>query len=214
MRRRLVLAGLGALSAGCVSPEYIRTFGSCEEPSEITPAEPSRDALAEGEFEISEISSEIRFEAPPNLTFTAGIRDPVVGPENPGTIELRVRNEGRGSRTLHSGPAAPFGVIEVGAVNGKGSFYLWQEDYASCVNFTEDVVEICSIGEMTDLGPCESVSRTYEILPSTTAINPAYTAPPGPGQYQISESLSYTRGNGSPESEFIYQVEFMLESLP
>jgi hypothetical protein len=69
----------------------------------------------------------------------------------------------------------------------------------------------CDIGKVTRLKSCESISREYEILPSSTESYPEETVPARSGEYRTFGSVSYGAGNGSPSSEIAFEVSFRLE---
>lgn len=150
---------------------------------------------------------------PPAIEFDASVTDPWVSPERPGALEFTLTNTGQESQEVFSGTVPPFGLVRATRTTGSGQFLLWR-DYGEegCVNFTDDGVAVCAIGIITELAPGETLSRRYEVLPSTTAHHPDRTVPQGPGPYRIRDKLGYSPGDGAPGSTLSFAVEFTLEA--
>lgn len=153
----------------------------------------------------------LRTDGPPGLAFDARVVDGVVSAEGPGVIELELRNQLRTTQHVESGTVPPFGTVFAEAVDADGRFLLWR-DYVDegCVTFRDEGMMVCSIGVITDLEPCERLTRRYDVLPTGTDRHPEYTAPPGPGTYRISDSVSYREGQRAPGSTLSFEVEFTL----
>lgn len=152
-------------------------------------------------------------DAPPAVEFDASVADPYVAPGDPGELTLALTNASSESRTVFSGTVPPFGVVTAERTTGEGRFLLWRPyEEEGCVFFDEDGWGKCSIGVATELAPGQTVSRTYEVLPSATGHHPAFTVPPGPGRYRVADSVSHYAQSGAPESELSFEVEFALES--
>lgn len=155
----------------------------------------------------------LRPDRPPAIEFDATIVDAVVSEPSPGVVEFELTNNSSTTQEVFSGTVPPFGTVFADAAEGDDRFLLWRNyGEEGCIRFTDDGMIQCDIGKFTELRPCESVSRRYEVLPSTTDRYPEYTAPPGPGTYRVADSLSYSSGGGAPESELSFEVEFTLES--
>lgn len=146
---------------------------------------------------------------PPAIEFGASVTDETVSSESPGAMELSLTNVGQDTQRIGSGTVPPFGMVT--AEGRAGEFLLWRE-YADegCVSFTDDGVIVCSIGVITDVEPGETIAREYEVLPPSTDVHPRYTAPPGPGDYRISEAVGYSVGSGAPGSTLSVEVDFTL----
>lgn len=149
---------------------------------------------------------------PPAVEFDATVVDAAVSPESPGAIELALTNTGRETRRILAGTVPPFGAVFATASYGTDRFLLWR-DYGEegCISFTDHGVVQCAIGRTVTLRPCRTIRRRYEILPGTTEDQPDLTVPPGPGTYRIKDGVSYSRGDGAPESTLSFEVEFTLE---
>ncbi len=149
---------------------------------------------------------------PPALEFDAAVVDGWVAPDSPGAVELSVTNVGEERQELFSGTVPPFGLVVAEALEGGDGFLLWREYEAEgCVSFQDEGWVVCAIGIITEIDPGETISRRYEVLPSTTSAQPAHTVPPGPDRYQLTGQLSYDRGGGAPSSELGFDVRFTLE---
>lgn len=154
----------------------------------------------------------LRTDGPPGLAFDARVVDGVVSPESPGAVELELRNQLRTTQHVFSGTVPPFGMVFAQAVDDPERFLLWRDyEDEGCIEFTDDGLLSCDIGIITDLEPCERLTRRYEILPSGTDRRPEYTAPSGPGTYRISDSVSYREEQRAPESSLSFEVEFTIE---
>lgn len=152
-------------------------------------------------------------DAPPAVEFDASVADPYVAPGDPGEVTLALTNASSEPRAVFSGTVPPFGVVTAERATGDGRFLLWRPyEEEGCVFFDGDRWGQCSIGITTELAPGETVSRTYEVLPSATGHHPALTVPPGPGRYRVADSVSHHAQSGAPESELSFEVEFRLES--
>jgi len=155
------------------------------------------------------------FESPAPIEFDASVTDERVAPESPGTLELSLTNTDDDTITVSSGSVVPFGVLWASRTAGEGTFLLWrnykQDDPE--IQFTDDGIISTLEQELTEMKPGESISRQYEILPSTTTRHPDRTVPPGPDTYRISEKIEYDEDNASipMEQEFTYDVTFSLE---
>jgi len=151
---------------------------------------------------------------PPALEFGAAIVDEVVSTGSPGVVELRLANRSGTTQQVFSGTVPPFGTVFAESVDADEEFLLWRDYEAEgCVSFTDTGLATCAIGVVTELGPCEHLARRYRVLPAGTTHHPEYTAPPGPGRYRITDSLSYYEQDGAPESALSFAVEFSLEPV-
>ncbi|QZP37649.1 hypothetical protein [Halobaculum magnesiiphilum] len=151
---------------------------------------------------------------PPAVEFSAAIVDDTVSDESPGAIELKLTNRSSTTQTVFSGTVPPFGMVFAESGEGDDEFLLWRKyEEEGCVNFTEDSWMRCDVGKLTELQPCQSVTRRYEVLPSVTTRHPEYTVPPGPGTYRITDSLTYYEESGAPESELSFEVRFSLDAV-
>lgn len=154
----------------------------------------------------------LRPDQPPAVEVNATIVDDSVSKESPGVIELELANRSSTTQTVFSGTVPPFGMVSAETVEGGGEFLLWRDyEEEGCITFTEDGWRRCDIGSMTELQPCQRITRRYEVLPSATTHQPKYTAPPGPGTYRINDSLNYYEENGAPESVLSFEVQFSLD---
>ncbi|WP_168215794.1 hypothetical protein [Halorussus ruber] len=152
-------------------------------------------------------------DAPPAVEFDAEVVDSYVSPDDPGVVALSLTNASSEPRTVFSGTVPPFGMVFAESVESDDRFLLWRPyELEGCVQFTDDGYAKCAIGKTTKLSPGETVSREYEVLPSTTANRPRYTVPPGPGRYRISDSLTHYAKTGAPESKLTFEAEFSLQS--
>lgn len=156
----------------------------------------------------------LRTDQPPAVEFSAAIVDDTVSEESPGAIELKLTNRGSTTQSVFSGTVPPFGMVSAESGEGGDQFLLWRNyEEEGCINFTEDGWMMCSIGIRTELQPCQSITRRYEVLPSVTTHHPEHTVPPGPGTYRITDSLDYYEEHGAPESELSFEVQFSLEAV-
>lgn len=156
---------------------------------------------------------EFQPDSPPALEFSASIVDHSVSKESPGVVEFELANASQTTQRVFSGTVPPFGMVFAERVESDDRFLLWRNyEDEGCVRFSEDGLLQCDIGKVTELRPCESVTRRYEVLPSGTSHHPEYTEPPGPATYRITDSLDYYEEQGAPESELSFEVEFTLES--
>ncbi|WP_225741337.1 hypothetical protein [Halorussus halophilus] len=151
--------------------------------------------------------------APPAVEFDAHISDPYVAPGSPGAIEFELQNTSSQKQEIFSGTVPPFGMLHAHAETGEESrFLLWRNyEEEGCFTRREDGWMRCDIGKISHLEPCESVSRRYEILPSSTDHYPAETTPPSTDAYRTSGSVSYSTGGGSPSTGLSYEISFQLE---
>ena len=156
----------------------------------------------------------LRTDGPPGLAFDARVVDSVVAPESPGVVELELRNQLQTTQTISSGTVPPFGMVFANEVEDPERFLLWRDyEEEGCIEFTDDGYLQCDIGVLTDLEPCERLTRRYEVLPTGTDRQPEYTAPPGPGTYRISDSVSYREEQRAPGSTLSFEVEFTLAEM-
>lgn len=152
--------------------------------------------------------------APPAIEFDARVADPYVSPDSPGSIVFYLKNRSPRTQEVFSGTVPPFGMMHA-EYDGGGTasrFLLWRDyEEEGCFSHRGDGWIRCDIGQLTRLKTCESISREYEILPSSTESYPEETVPPRSGEYRTSGSVSYSTGNGSPSSEISFEVSFRLE---
>lgn len=155
----------------------------------------------------------LRPDRPPAVAFSATVVDGVVSAESPGEIELALTNRSSTTQSVFSGTVPPFGMVFAESDDGSDEFLLWRNyEREGCIRFSDGNWIRCDIGKITELEPCETIARRYEVLPSTTDRHPEYTVPPGPGTYRIADSLSYYEERGAPESKLSFEVELGLES--
>lgn len=150
---------------------------------------------------------------PPAVEFTATVVDDSVSNGSPGVVELGLTNGNRTTQRVFSGTVPPFGMVFAERVDSDDELLLWRDyEDKGCISFTDDGWLACDIGKVTELRPCESITRRYEVLPSETTHHPEYTVPPGPGTYRLTDSVNYYEEQGAPESELPFEVEFTLET--
>ena len=156
----------------------------------------------------------LRPDQPPAVEFNAAIIDDTVSEQSPGVIELELVNQSSTTQTVSSGTVPPFGMVFAESSKGSGEFLLWRNyEEEGCITFTKDGWRSCSIGKMTELQPCQRITRQYEVLPSTTTHQPKYTVPPEPGTYRITDSLNYYEEHGAPGSTLSFEVQFSLDTV-
>lgn len=148
---------------------------------------------------------------PPAVAFSARIVDEVVSQGSPGVVEFELTNRRNTTQYVFSGTVPPFGMLFAESAESDDRFLLWRayED-EGCIRFTDDGWLSCDIGEVTELEPCESVSRRYQVLPSDTSHYPESTVPPGPGTYRVADSIDYYEERGAPESRLAFEVDLIL----
>lgn len=148
---------------------------------------------------------------PPPVEFDASVADRTVSEGSTGAIELALSNTGQRTQEVFSGTVPPFGTVFADAADDDGRFLLWRDyEEEGCVTFTDDGIAACAVGKLTELDPGETVSRAYEVLPSSTTTHPEYTAPPGPGRYRITDQFGYSHEHGGPGSTLVAEVSFTL----
>jgi hypothetical protein len=148
----------------------------------------------------------------PPVEFDASVPDGVVSTDNPGTLEFTLRNTGTETQELFSGTVPPFGIMRAERSSEDGRFLLWRDyEEEGCVFFTDEGIGSCDIGITTELEPETELSRRYDVLPATTEHYPDRTVPPGPGEYQTSEKIGYSTGDGAPGSTLSFTVDFTLD---
>lgn len=148
----------------------------------------------------------------PPVEFDASVPDAVVSADSPGTLEFTLRNTGTETKELFSGTVPPFGIMRADRSSGDGRFLLWRDyEEEGCVFIADEGIGSCDIGITTELEPETELSRRYHVLPSTTEHYPDRTVPPGPGEYQTSEGIGYSTGNGAPGSTLSFTVDFTLD---
>ena len=153
-------------------------------------------------------------DVPPAIGFDARVADPYVSPDSPGSIVFSLKNRSPRTQEVFSGTVPPFGMMhaEYDGVGAASRFLLWRDyEEEGCFSRREDGWMRCDIGKVTRLKSCESISREYEILPSSTESYPEETVPARSGEYRTSGSVSSVAGNGSPSSEIAFEVSFRLE---
>lgn len=156
----------------------------------------------------------LRTDGPAGVAFEARVVDDVVSAESPGVVELELRNRLQTTQHVESGTVPPFGTVFAEAVDADERFLLWRDyEDEGCITFRDEGMEACSIGVVTDLEPCEHLTRRYEVLPTGTDRHPEYTVPPGPGRFRISDSVSYREEQRAPGSTLSFEVEFMLAEM-
>ena len=152
--------------------------------------------------------------APPAVEFDAQITDPYVSPDSPGAIVYSLQNRSSRPQEVFSGTVPPFGMMyaDYDGTGGESRFLLWRDyEKEGCFSRHEGGWIRCDIGQITRLKSCESITRQYEILSSSTNHYPEETVPVSSGQYRTSGSVSYSTGNGSPSSVLSFEVSFRLE---
>lgn len=212
MRRRSLLASAGLFFTGCLgnAPDSDHTHGTCTGPLvESASREPRPE---NGEFEIRslDVTTDAETDA---LNFDTAVKDWFVTPGDPGTLELGLRNRNSTSVTIPSGSVPPFEMIYADKTDGQGEFILWRP-YTSdgCYHRMNEGWISCDIGVLTDIEPCQRLTRTYDILPSTTETYPEDTVPPALGDYQFGGTLRYKTDDGE-DNQLSYRVAFTLDSL-
>lgn len=198
MRRRTVLGAITAFTTGCVSV-----------PAASTPA---TTTVRDAEYQVTDLAvNSTPADAP--IEFDAATTDPNVAPTDPATLELSLTNTGSHPQELFTGTVPPFGLVSADAVDHAETFLLWRPyEQEGCINIGEDRIVRCDIGHITTLLPGEGVTRAYDVLPSTTDHHPSHTVPPGPGRYQVSTDVSYSRGGDAPSTTLSGTVAFTLET--
>lgn len=148
---------------------------------------------------------------PPALEFDATVSDEWVAEADPAALEYRLVNTGQETQEIFSGTVPPFGLVRAERSDGSGSILLWRDyEEEGCVSFTDRGVVVCGIGVKIPIEPDDSISRRYEVLPSTTSLHPDHTAPPGVGWYRWRDNLSYTPGHMEPGSTISMETAFEL----
>jgi hypothetical protein len=152
----------------------------------------------------------------PVVRFDADLVDDAVSAADPGAIAFSLENVGDRTWEVFSGTVPPFGVLWAGTVEPAsaretpdGDRYLLWRDYEAegCVRFSDDGRMIsCDIGKITPIQPGETVEKTYELRPE----NPVGT-PLEPGEYVVSDTLSYSRENQGPSEKVEWRVAFAVE---
>lgn len=197
MRRRAVLGTLGALATGCVSTPATTDPGTTSDP--------------DAEYRVTDLHGSTAPGHP--IEFDAETIDSTVAPADPATLEFSLTNTGHALQEVFSGTVPPFGIVGVDRQEDAGEFLLWRPyTDQGCVTFSEDRIVKCDIGYITDLAPGETISRDYDVLPSTTDHHPDYTVPPGPGRYHTTTDVSYSRGGDAPSQTLSSAIEFSLET--
>lgn len=155
-------------------------------------------------------------EAPPAITFDAAVADRTVAPGNSGAIALWLSNTRERTFSVFSGTVPPFGMLRAERGNDEGDdrFLLWRNyEEEGCFSKTDEGWIRCDIGKYTEVPPCESVVREYEILPSTTETYMSETHPPAPGTYTVTGEVGYGGREYGDSSTLTYEVEFVLKSV-
>jgi hypothetical protein len=153
----------------------------------------------------------------PVVEFDAALVDDTISATDPGAIEFSLENTGDRAREVFSGTVPPFGVLWAGTVEGSdGStheadddrYLLWRDyEDEGCVNFGDDGrMIVCDIGKITSIAPGETVSKTYQLRPE----NPVGSAL-APGEYVVSDTLSYHRESQGPTTKVEWEVRFTVE---
>lgn len=147
---------------------------------------------------------------PPAIEFQAAITDRWVSPNSPGALELSLTNTSQTPQEVFSGTVPPFGLVTVSTDDGS-NFLLWRNYVEEgCVFFSDKGIGRCAIGIITPIEAGETITRTYEVLPSTTDKQPNHTVPPKAARYHYAGGVSYNRGDGAPDSTLHFEIEFTL----
>ena len=150
----------------------------------------------------------------PALAYDAEIIDETVQPGSPAILEFTLTNTSDVEMQVGEKNVGPFGVLWARQTTGTAQFLLWKDyDQESCVSVREDGVERCLSEPLMQLGPTETVSYQYEILPETTDHHPDRTAPPEPGTYSIGGEIRYEDVTYAPPSVFTHETELTIQSL-
>lgn len=150
------------------------------------------------------------FEAHPDrepiLRFDAELTDHAVSPEDPAAITFSIENTGSEAQEVFSGTVPPFGVLWAESP-GSDRYLLWRDyEDEGCVNFDDGHVVVCDIGIVTQVEPGDTVEKTYEIRPENPVGSPLQ-----PGDYVVSDTLSYHEEPQGPSTELEWRVSFSVE---
>ena len=150
------------------------------------------------------------FEAHPDrdpvLRFDAELTDYGVSPDDPAGITFSIENVGSETQEIFSGTVPPFGVLWADRP-GDDRYLLWRDyEDEGCVSFDDGHVVVCSIGIITQVEPGETIEKTYGLRLE----NPV-GSPLEPGDYVVSNTLSYHEESQGPRTELEWRVSFSVE---
>jgi hypothetical protein len=156
------------------------------------------------------------FVRPAHIEFDASLIDRHVSQGDRGVVEFSLTNTGKETVTVESGTIVPFGTLKAKRHEKDEAFLLWHDyERYDCVEVSSDGVLSCLIALQTPMEPGETLSRKYELHPSTTTLYPDLTAPPGPGKYRVSGTIEFGREQTAsfpaPGSPLEYEIDFTLE---
>ncbi len=216
MRRRALLASAGALLGGCLdngSPpgEPVSSSATIEDSGEpvscsgavVTTDDPG-PAPANLRYELTERRFPTKSDR--ELAFDAGIADPYVAPDDPGSILFGIRNESPERLTVLAGSVPPFGMLYAEATDRNSDVLLWRPyTTEGCYRRDGGEWEVCAVGREIQLESCDGVRKEYQVLSNAAEEVPAETILPGPGDYRITGELQYRIESGDEDG---------LETLP
>lgn len=217
-------AGLGIALAGCLQDEPGSTpngsgagdgsTGGAGADARGTTGESRYEIALAGDPRLGMVTGPTESDDP-QAVLSLDVTDPIVGSDEPATIDATLENVGDAPARVDSGAPWPFGVVSLEPVTddgeSRGELTLWTDAYevgddAHYVGTDgRRVTGVDNIGRSEDLAPNESVTRTYELHADSPNL--------APGTYEGSVGAQVVDDSGETSDRLSVDARLRIEPI-